>query len=429
MNIPWEIKRTFKTVRKNPYTALIDWGLNPEQVSEYISYQQKYDAIEYFIWYVRYLKLIKMTYSEKSKIWKLILMLNEWDSKNGFVICRVTKLKKEMIRVSISFVDLVKVLIILDLKEKFWLNNKALQLIFLSLRYHILCMAEWKDCKLSGKTFLYMHDITMNNEWWQKREVDKYKDVKAIRNEIKSKEAYANIKYTEDVFFEKALFYALKFRKSVYLYVNLNNSLEPVKYFTNGSDMWLIDDWIHVNLLRSLSKFSEIQWNENPSYDIMAGEWIYQLEGPHRKKKEKYIEWLTKKITKMLEDKHLGEVAEDTEILNHLMNKRDKADIEETLSFFDVNDWEEWYADRKKDIDDFLIYGINWEYLIDIANWEVKYATNNFSTSNLSKEKYEELKLYTADYWHVVPDKDAMGIPKRYVWQKRYKYWKKQDDD
>jgi hypothetical protein len=65
---------------------------------------------------------------------------------------------------------------------------------------------------------------------------------------------------------------------------------------------------------------------------------------------------------------------------------------------------------------------------LEIKEGEVRYAKNDFSTSDLSNEKYVELKEYVSWYWYVAPD-EYNGRVTRIVWRTTRKYWKKGADD
>lgn len=421
----WKIKNEFKNIIINPFDKKNSSYIPEDLVWDYIRYQKTYDPMKYFKTYVRYIKNIEVSYSKRNIYAKIIMLLNQWETANWFVSCKVRELKNGKVKVRMSFLDFIKVSLIVKLKREFWLKDKVLQLIFLKLRYNVMVMPEWKKWKISSTAFWLMHDETIE-------EIRNYPIVKHVfpnlsrlYKEIEEKEWFVSIKYRENDAFEEALSYALNYRKSVYVYIDTSNLFGAIKYFINGSDFWVLEDWIHINLLKLLISFPRIEKKKNPSVNILRDEYISSVDNKKREAKEKYVEELTRKITDVMIN--IDEAREHIDEAQEWMNMRDLADTELSLSFYEI-DVKEKSEEWKKDIDDFLKYNINWEYKILISNWEVKSAKNDFISNDLSKEEYEKLKEYVAWYWHVVPDLDAW-IATRYKWEKRYRYWKNKSDN
>ena len=319
-----------------------------------------------------------------------------------------------------------------------WLSDQSAYLSALRYDVNVVPMCRnWKS--LSETTYRSMRDETMHSLWdtsykWV-FDMDTENipdDIKAMKKEIDTKGAYVFIKYKETDNFERLLYYALNYRKSAYLSINLNPKLTPVVYFLNGSDIWHLEDGIVINILRLLLRLQVSQWERGPSANILQEEWMSHIQWKQRKEKEKYIDWLIKEAAELgihkmwMIDQTENERKSAYDKFKNLSAQIDKAKIELDFGLYDVDEWDKQieYDDWAKHIEDFLSHKLNWEYKLEVHQWRVKTARADFSTSELSNEKYQELKDYVAWYWHVTPDENV-GIVTRYVWEKRHKYWKR----
>ena len=94
-------------------------------------------------------------------------------------------------------------------------------------------------------------------------------EIKAIREEIKSKVAFVVVRYDETDAFEKLLYYALNYRKSAFISINAKNKSQPISYVVNGADIGHLDDGIIINVLRLLQHSQIMEWENNPSREIL----------------------------------------------------------------------------------------------------------------------------------------------------------------
>ncbi len=381
-----ESSTTSKNTHNFTYTyfstieALKSYKMSDSMISDYMDRMSEREPMSYYINYVRYLRSVVVTFPKKSIFWKLVLSLAKWESKRWFISCNIKDLW-DKIKVQMSFLDLVKVQLMWELMWRYWLNVSLLKLVFLALRFD------------------------MNQ---------KEKGV---------------IEYIENTNFEKLLFYALKYRKSSYLSISVGTLLNPITYFINGSDIWNLRSGIVINILNLLEDSEVLKIEKNSSKDILEEELTSHIQWEKRKKKEEYIKKLYEK-TSIKGAKTGEEMWQSSKNLWRMAAELDKAEIELLFWFYDIDEWDnQWeYPDRVQDIEKFLEQNASWEYKLEIKEGEVRYAKNDFSTSDLSNEKYVELKEYVSWYWYVAPD-EYNGRVTRIVWRTTRKYWKKGADD
>lgn len=429
MDIEGGIVYKVLNVHKNPYD-IVDWlNITNEDVVKFLNINKEQDHFQYFQLYVRYIKKIEVSYPKDSLEWKLFLSLIDWIYSTWFINCEISN-DEDNIKANLSFIDYVKLLLIISLKRDYWLSDKLLQSVFRSLRYDIQFKPSAQNGKISDDASRFFKDLTLlkftDYERFNSILSSPTKEAEGYWEEMSSKWGYIIAECNESIEFEEALYYSLVYKKSVFFWLGMPFKLLNRYYFLNWSDIWFFSGWICVNLLRLLLPIEEIQGEENPARWILNEERMIYTTNMILAKKGEYINKLEKELKKMSNE--IGKESEllyklNTEEYIRLLEKITKSKIELHFSYFDMDNKEEQQADWKNDIDNFLKYKANGEYTIHISHWEVRWAKNEFSTNDLSKEKYEQLKAYVGWYWHVSPDMN-WGITTRYVWQKRHNYWK-----
>ena len=420
--IPRKIENEFRIISHNPIKSLRSNGIPSSIINEYINRTKKEEPIEYFKLYMRYLKHIEVIYEKNSLEYNILKLLKKWIYKKWFIMCNTAEFDNK-IRVHLSYIDYIKLSLIIKLKKKFLLDDNFLKYIFLLLSYKTDVYPS-KMPEMPPNLYFFIADYTylaLRN--WYTIDIKVTEETKQYLDEIKKNKIHPIVTYTENEDFEEALFYSLYYKKSVYLSINVNHEISPIKYFINWSDLVALDDWIHINLLRFLQYFDSIPWEVWEAKSIVREEASDFFQNKERDKKEKYLKELSKKIESQKSwDEDINEFYKQGK---KLMMELDKNNIELWFCYYNIDNdiISEWNDEWQDDIDNFLKYNINWEYKLLIADWKVKQAENNFTTTNLSNKEYQRLKDYVAWYWYIAPDENKWRVT-RYVWTKRRKYWK-----
>ena len=422
--IPRKIENEFINILYSPIKSLRKNEISSSIINEFIDRIKNDEPMVYFKLYMRYLKHIEVVYEKDGLEYNILKLLKKWIYKKWFIMCNTAEYDNK-IRVHLSYIDYIKLSLIIRLKKKFLLDDNFLKHIFLLLSYttHIYPS---KMPEMPPEQYFFIADYTnlaLRNGYAINVKVTEKN--KQYFDDIKKNKIHPIVSYSSSDDFEDAIFYSLYYKKSVYLSININHKISPLKYFISWSDLVDLDDWIHINLLRFLQYFDSIPWDIWEAKSIVRQETSDFFQNKKENKKEKYLIELSEKFEDPKKwSKDTNELSEKNK---KLMMEVDKLHMELQFWYYNMDDNNyEWNADWAKDIDEFLKCNVNWEYKLEIEKWKVKYAENKFKTNELTDEKYEELKEYVWGYGHVTRDLDNYRTT-RFVWEKRYKYWNKKE--
>ena len=221
MDIEGGIVYKVLNVHKNPYD-IVDWlNITNEDVVKFLNINKEQNHFQYFQLYVRYVKKIEVSYPKDSLEWKLFLSLIDWIYSTWFINCEISN-DEDNIKANLSFIDYVKLLLIISLKKDYWLSDKLLQSVFRSLRYDIQFKSSAQNGKISDDASRFFKDLTLlkftDYERFNSILSSPTKEAKGYWEEMSSKWGYIIAECNESIEFEEALYYSLAYKKLGFYY-------------------------------------------------------------------------------------------------------------------------------------------------------------------------------------------------------------------
>lgn len=210
-------------------------------------YKKLSDPVGYFVDFARYEDIFSLVFESHSPYWVTLSMI-EKNLKRYFFSFKV-KRENKMIILSLSFSDLLKFMIVNEIRQNFWTSKELINRILLLLSHKVHKMFSKLEI-LNPDLYSYMNDTELYSLIYLKEhtKIELKDKINGFKKEIKENKIEILYQCFEDDTFEKVLYYIMNYDKPWYLFLLFSNQwIERLEYVY--TKLWILSkSWIWVDI-------------------------------------------------------------------------------------------------------------------------------------------------------------------------------------